>query len=150
MLVPGRAVSKVWNHMLAEEALPHASLAAPKLSSNVDGTTSSTIGAAAPAIVDAIAIGLVHIRKAGTKDYFGGVMIAGFRQRAKIWELCKRQVHAKGSGAGLPCIHPCGHSWRYCSRRQQTLEQILWIDVPRRTLRSGAQPNESCVCRLSL
>ena len=35
--------------------------------------------AAAPAIVDAIAIGLVHIRKAGAKDYSGGVMIAGSR-----------------------------------------------------------------------
>src|SRR6516225_5543176 len=56
-------------------------------------------------------------------------MIAGPRQCGKIWKSCKRQVHAKGSGASLPCLHPRRHSLWYRLTWQKVLKEILWIDV---------------------
>src|SRR5215472_11869280 len=67
-------------------------------------------------------------------------MITGSRQRGKIWKFCQREVHTKGSGAGLPCFHSCGYSLRYRVTWQEALEQILWIDVRNHGARSNRRP----------
>src|SRR5215813_14690485 len=62
-------------------------------------------GPSAPAMTDAVAIGLVHVSEARPEDDAGGVMVARGWQCGKFRQLRQRNIHAEGAGAGLPRLH---------------------------------------------
>src|SRR5262249_5837344 len=83
VLLPCRAVCKLRAHVLTEEA---CHMRTRRREAIVKGGRNYNFnnGRSTPATFDAIAIGLLQVRKAGRENYSCSVMIAGSRQRGKI------------------------------------------------------------------